>query len=155
MRNFGLIGDEAFPIGLLPLPAQDVGPGGDPRVGVLRVGDVSGFGALEEPDVLLAGAGRGEERRSRLPTGLRAPHHLRVVVLAQARRPRGCLDRVADTSGYFQAVAAPGAVAFGSAVGAHEQTDPVAPQPLGDVVEDKMLPRVAGVRTELSLGPGG
>src|ERR1700735_3240893 len=75
-----------------------------------------------------------------------APHHLRVVVLAQARRPCGCLDRVADSSRYFQAVAAPGAIAFGSAVGAHEQTDPVAPQPLGDVVEDQMLPRVAGVR---------
>ena len=62
-----LIGDEAFPIGLFPLPAQRVGPGGDPRVGVLGVGDVSGFGALQEPDVLTAEARRGEERSARLP----------------------------------------------------------------------------------------
>src|SRR5262245_4847850 len=49
-------------------------------------------------------------------------------------------------SGYGQAVAAPAAVTLGSAVGAHQQPDPAAPQPLGDVVEDKMLARVARVR---------
>jgi hypothetical protein len=57
-----LIGDEAFLIGLFPLSAQRVGPGGDPSVGVLRVGDVCGLCALQEPDVLTAGACRGEER---------------------------------------------------------------------------------------------
>src|SRR5690348_10482701 len=49
-------------------------------------------------------------------------------------------------SGYGQAVAAPAAITLGSAVGAHQQPDPAAPQPLGDVVEDKMLARVARVR---------
>src|SRR5262249_1939605 len=77
---------------------------------------------------------------------LRAPHHPRVLVFAQASRPRGCLDRVAEMRGYGQAVAAPAAITLGSAVGAHQQPDPAAPQPLGDVVEDKMLARVARVR---------
>src|SRR5580692_8143842 len=76
----------------------------------------------------------------------RAPHHARVLVFAKASRPRGCLDRVADMSGYLQAVAAPGPVALGTAVGAHEQADPAAPQSLGDVVEDKMLSGVPRVR---------
>jgi len=44
------------------------------------VGDVSGLGALEEPDVLLPGPGRGEERSSRLPGEqpvlVPAPHRL-------------------------------------------------------------------------------
>ena len=44
----------SVPVGLFPLPAQRVGPGGDPCVSVLRVGDVRGFGALQEPDVLTA-----------------------------------------------------------------------------------------------------
>src|SRR5215470_15186302 len=69
-----------------------------------------------------------------------------VLVFAQASRPCGCLDRVADVSGYGQAVAAPAAVTLGSAVGAHQQPVPAAPQPFGDVVEDKMLARVARVR---------
>src|SRR5215467_7638242 len=82
-----------------------------------------------------------------------APHHPRVLVFAQASRPRGCLDGVADMSGYLEAVAALGAVGLGSAIGAHEQADPVAPQPLGDVIEDKMLPRIARVRHVRSCQP--
>src|SRR5215469_8205109 len=67
LGGLGLIGDEAFLIGLFPLPAQRVGARGDPRVGVLRVGDVCGLGAFQEPDVLPADACRSEERSARLP----------------------------------------------------------------------------------------
>src|SRR5262249_23488009 len=65
--NFGLIGNEAFLVGLFPLPAQGVGARGDPGVGVLRVGDVCGLGAFQEPDVLPVDACRSEERSARLP----------------------------------------------------------------------------------------
>src|SRR5262249_49148072 len=67
LGSLGLIGDEAFLVGLFPLPAQRVGSRGDPGVGVLRVGDVCGLGAFQEPDVLPAGACRGEERSAWLP----------------------------------------------------------------------------------------
>jgi len=66
--SLGLIGDEAFLVSLFPLPAQRVGTGGDASVGVLRVGDVRGFGALQKADVLTARAG-GSEERSAWPPG--------------------------------------------------------------------------------------